>query len=228
MEYLKEVLERRNLKTAYKQVVKNKGSAGVDRLKVTDLQQFLKENWSNLSTKLENGDYQPKPILGIKIPKKSGGERLLGVPTVFDRMIQQAVSQVLSPIFEPEFSNFSYGFRPKRNAGQAVLQAQEFINSGHNQIVDIDLKSFFDLVNHDFMMTLIHRKVKDPKLLKLILKFLRAPIKISGKLHKRRAGVPQGSPLSPLLSNIILNELDKELENRGLSFVRYADDYSLF
>lgn len=153
---------------------------------------------------------------------------MLGIPTVFDRMIQQSVSQILSPIFEPEFSDFSYGFRPKCNAGQAILQAKEFINSGYNHIIDIDLKSFFDLVNHDFLMTLIHRKVKDAELLKLILKFLRAPIEISGKLHKRRAGVPQGSPLSPLLSNIILNEPDKEMESRGLYFVRYADDFSIF
>ena len=227
-ELITRVLTKENLKTAYETVVRNKGVGGVDNMKLSDLKLYLQENWGNLKSKLAIGEYQPKAILGIEIPKSSGGKRLLGVPTVFDRMIQQAIHQVLQPIFEPDFSNYSYGFRPRRSAGQAILQAQQFINEGYQDIIDIDLKSFFDIVNHDYLMTLLYRKVKDPILLKLILKFLRAPIEISGKLQKRRQGVPQGSPLSPLLSNIILNELDKELELRGLRFVRYADDFSIF
>ena len=227
-ELITRVLTKENLKTAYETVVRNKGVGGVDNMKLSDLKLYLQENWENLKSKLAIGKYQPKAILGIEIPKSSGGKRLLGVPTVFDRMIQQAIHQVLQPIFEPEFSDFSYGFRPRRNAGQAILQAQAFINEGYQDIIDIDLKSFFDIVNHDYLMTLLYRKVKDPILLKLILKYLRSPIEISGKLQKRRQGVPQGSPLSPLLSNIILNELDKELELRGLRFVRYADDFSIF
>ena len=227
-ELITKVLTKENLKTAYETVVKNKGVGGVDKMKLSDLKLYLQENWENLKSKLAIGEYQPNAILGMEIPKSSGGKRLLGVPTVFDRMIQQAIHQVLQPIFEPDFSDYSYGFRPRRNAGQAILQAQEFINEGYQDIIDIDLKSFFDIVNHDYLMTLLYRKVKDPILLKLILKYLRSPIEISGKLQKRCQGVPQGSPLSPLLSNIILNELDKELELRGLRFVRYADDFSIF
>jgi len=227
-ELITKVLTKENLKSAYETVVRNKGVGGVDNMKLSDLKLYLQENWENLKPKFAIGEYQPQPILGIEIPKSSGGKRLLGVPTVFDRMMHQAIHQVLQPIFEPEFSNYSYGFRPRRSAQQAVLQAQKFINEGYQDIIDIDLKSFFDIVNHDYLMTLLYRKVKDPILLKLILKFLRAPIEISGKLQKRRQGVPQGSPLSPLLSNIILNELDKELEFRGLRFVRYADDFSIF
>jgi group II intron reverse transcriptase/maturase len=228
MSLLDEVLQNDNLKIAYHNVVSNKGAGGVDKVHVSELKAYLHKNWNRLNTEIETGSYQPQAILGIEIPKRSGGARLLGIPTVFDRMIQQAIHQVLSPMFEPEFSDFSYGFRPKRNAGQAILQAQKYINSGYNQIIDIDLKSFFDMVNHDYLMSLLKRKVQDPVLLRLIWKYLRSPIEISGKLHKRLAGVPQGSPLSPLLSNIVLNVLDKELESRGLHFVRYADDFSIF
>jgi group II intron reverse transcriptase/maturase len=222
------VLGKQNLKNAYRKVVGNKGAGGVDKLEVSDLKPFLTKNWKILKEQVKNGKFLPQPILGVEIPKPNGKKRLLGIPTVFDRMLQQAVCQVLVPIFEPLFSDNSFGFRPKRNAGQAVLKAQQFINQGYTHIVDIDLKQFFDLVNHDFLMTLIYRKVKNPLLLSLILKFLQAPIEISGQLRRRRKGVPQGSPLSPLLSNIILNELDKELELRGLRFVRYADDFSIF
>jgi group II intron reverse transcriptase/maturase len=225
---ISKVLDIQNLKIAYEKVVRNKGVGGVDKLEVSDLKAYLKENWYDLKLQIEQGKYQPQAILGVEIPKSNGKKRLLGIPTVFDRMLQQAVYQVLEPIFEPDFSDYSFGFRPRRSAGQAILQAQEFINQGYNHIIDIDLKSFFDLVNQDFLMTLIYRKVQDPLLLRLILKFLHAPIEISGRLKRRRKGVPQGSPLSPLLSNIILNELDKELENRGLRFVRYADDFSIF
>ena len=225
---ISKVLDKQNLKIAYEKVVRNKGVGGVDKLEVSDLKAYLKENWYDLKLQIEQGKYQPQAILGVEIPKSNGKKRLLGIPTVFDRMLQQAVYQVLEPIFEPDFSDYSFGFRPRRSAGQAILQAQEFINQGYNHIIDIDLKSFFDLVNQDFLMTLIYRKVQDPLLLRLILKFLHAPIEISGRLKRRRKGVPQGSPLSPLLSNIILNELDKELENRSLRFVRYADDFSIF
>jgi RNA-directed DNA polymerase len=228
MELLNKILRKENLHTAYENVVRNKGSCGVDGIGTEALKPFLQENWTRLKEELLNNTYRPQAILGIAIPKRSGGKRLLGIPTTFDRMIQQAIHQELSPLFEPDFSAYSYGFRPGKNAGQAILQAQSYINQGYNSIVDIDLKSFFDTVNHDYLMTLIKRKVKDRDLLRLIWRYLRSPIQIEGKLHKRRLGVPQGGPLSPLLSNIVLNELDKEMENRGLRFVRYADDFCIF
>lgn len=181
-----------------------------------------------LKEELQTGNYKPKAILGISIPKRNGGERLLGIPTTFDRMIQQAIHQELSPMFEPEFSCYSYGFRPGKSAGQAIVQALTYINGGYRHIVDIDLKSFFDEVNHDYLMNRIKRKVRDAQLLRLIWRYLRSPIQIDGKLHKRRQGVPQGGPLSPLLSNIVLNMLDQELAQRELRFVRYADDFSIF
>ena len=175
----------------------------------------IKTHWSSIKRRVESGSYQPDPILGVEIPKKNGKTRLLGIPTVVDRLLQQALHQQLSPLFETDFQTHSYGFRPNRNAHQAVTQALENINDGYQDIVDIGLKSFFDEVNHERLMTLIYRRVKCPLILKLIRNFLRAPISINGKLVKRRKGVPQGSPLSPLLSNIVLNELDKELERRG-------------
>ena len=190
---------------------------------------YLTKYWHEDKTRLLNGNYLPQPILGVSIEKESGkGKRLLGIPTVRDRLLQQAIHQVLSKTWDKGFSAHSYGFRPKRNAGQAVLQAQSFINDGFGHIVNIDLKSFFDMVNHDYLMTLIKRKVKDPILLRLIWRYLRSPIEMNGKLHKRRKGVPQGGPLSPLLSNIVLNELDRELESRNYVFVRYADDFCVF
>ena len=166
--------------------------------------------------------------MGVEIPKSNGKTRLLGIPTVTDRLLQQAVGQVIAIKFEMEFEDYSYGFRPNRNAQQAVLKAQEYINSGYHHIVDIDLKTFFDEVDHCILLQLLYRKVKCPLTLRLIRKWLRAPILINGKLVKRRKGVPQGSPLSPLLSNIMLNELDKEMEKQGLRYVRYADDFSIY
>jgi group II intron reverse transcriptase/maturase len=213
---------------AYDQVLRNKGAAGIDNRSVDDLKCYLRQNWHSIKQQIETGSYQPDPILGVEIPKKNGKTRLLGIPTVVDRLLHQALHQQLSPIFETDFQRHSYGFRPNRNAHQAVTQALENINDGYQDIVDIDLKSFFDEVSHELLMTLIYRRVKCPLTLKLIRKILRTPISINGKLVKRRKGVPQGSPLSPLLSNIVLNELDKELERRGHRYVRYADDFSIY
>lgn len=222
------VLSKGNMTLAYNLVLKNKGAAGIDNRSVDDLLAYLKQHWHSIKHQAETGSYQANPILGVEIPKRNGKKRLLGIPTVVDRLLHQAFHQQLSPIFEPDFQKHSYGFRPNRNAHQAVTQALENINDGYQDIVDIDLKSFFDEVSHELLMTLIYRRVKCPLTLKLIRKFLRAPISINGKLVKRRKGVPQGSPLSPLLSNIVLNELDKELERRGHRYVRYADDFSIY
>lgn len=222
------VVSKENMTNAYYQVLKNKGAAGIDNKSVNDLLSYLNQCWNSTKHQVESGSYQPDPILGVEIPKKTGKTRLLGIPTVVDRLLQQALHQQLSLIFEEDFQRHSYGFRPNRNAHQAVTQALENINDGYQDIVDIDLHSFFDEVSHEFLMTLIYRKVKCRLTLRLIRKFLRAPISINGKLVKRRKGVPQGSPLSPLLSNIILNELDKELEKRGHRYVRYADDFSIY
>ncbi len=213
---------------AYRQVKSNKGSAGVDGMPVKELYAHLTNNREQLESDIREGKYLPQAIRGVEIPKSNGKTRLLGVPTVTDRMLQQAVGQVLAARFEMEFEDYSYGFRPNRNAQQAVLKSQEYINTGYQHIVDIDLKSFFDEVDHCILLQLLYRKVKCPLTLRLIRKWLRAPIEIKGKLVKRRKGVPQGSPLSPLLSNIMLNELDKEMEKQGLNYVRYADDFSIY
>ena len=228
MGILDEILSKSNLTRAYDQVVRNQGSAGSDRMQVSELKLHLQKHWGEIRSAIEQGVYQPKPVLGIEIPKRSGGKRMLGIPTVTDRMIQQAIHQVLSPKWEPEFSNYSFGFRPGRNAQQAVKQAQSYINEGYQVIIDLDLQSFFDVVNQDFLMSLLNRKIQDRMILKLIRKYLQTGILVDGLIQERRTGTPQGSPLSPLLSNIILNELDKELEGRGLHFVRYADDCSIF
>jgi group II intron reverse transcriptase/maturase len=225
---IEQVLNKRNMMRAYRQVVSNKGSAGVDGMSVKELYTFLSNNRERIETEIRQGKYLPQPILGVEIPKSNGKTRLLGVPTVIDRMLQQAVGQAIAIKFEMEFEDSSYGFRPNRNAQKAVLKAQEYINSGFRNIVDIDLKSFFDEVDHCILLQLLYRKIKCPLTLRLIRKWLRAPILINGKLVKRRKGVPQGSPLSPLLSNIMLNELDKELEKEKLRYVRYADDFSIY
>ncbi len=225
---IEQVLNRRNVQRAYRQVVSNKGSAGVDGMSVKELYNYLSENRERIETEVRQGKYLPQPILGVEIPKSKGKTRLLGIPTVIDRLLQQAVGQAIAIKFEMEFEGNSYGFRPNRNAQQAVLKAQEYINSDYQHIVDIDLKNFFDEVDHCILLQLLYRKVKCPLTLRLIRKWLRAPILINGELVKRRKGVPQGSPLSPLLSNIMLNELDKEMERQGLKYVRYADDFSIY
>lgn len=216
------------MQRAAKQVLANKGSAGVDGMSVKQLSAHLHKNRDAIATGIVNGKYLPQPILGVEIPKSNGKTRLLGVPTVTDRVLQQAVSQVIMLLFEEEFKQHSYGFRPNRNAQQAVQQAQKNIHEGYQHIVDIDLKNFFDEVDHCILLQLLHSKVKCPVTLRLIRKWLRVPMMIKGKLTKRRKGVPQGSPLSPLLSNIMLHELDKELEKHGLRYVRYADDFSVY
>ena len=228
MELIEQVINRQNMMRALNQVKQNKGSAGIDRMSVSELYDYLTTNRQSIEQSLLNGTYLPQPILGVEIPKSNGKVRLLGVPTVADRMLQQAVGQVLANRFEMDFEDFSFGFRPNKNAQQAVLKALEFINSGYQDIVDIDLKNFFDEVDHCILLQLLYRRVKCPLTLRLIRKWLRAPILINGKLVKRRKGVPQGSPLSPILSNIMLDELDKELDRRGVKYVRYADDFSIY
>ncbi|MCB9313366.1 MAG: group II intron reverse transcriptase/maturase [Lewinellaceae bacterium] len=225
---IEQLLKRENLNRAYVKVVRNQGAGGVDGLQVSDLKDFLRDHGSVLIESVRSGSYQPQPIKGVAIPKSNGKTRLLGVPTVADRVLQQALTQVLEPLFEPDFRPFSYGFRPGRNAQQAVIQAQAYINEGYQYIVDIDLKNFFDEVDHVLLLNLIYKRVKCKMTLCLLRRYLRAPILLEGKLHKRRKGVPQGAPLSPLLSNILLHELDKELEKRNLRYVRYADDFSVY
>ena len=225
---IEQVLTRKNMLRAMHQVQRNHGSAGVDHMPVTQLSELMSIDKEVLTEEVRQGKYLPQTIKGVYIPKGGGKTRLLGIPTVRDRMLQQAVLQVVAARFEFEFSDNSYGFRPGKNLHQAVIKGLGYINDGYQHIVDIDLKSFFDEVDHCYLLQLLHRKVKCPVTMRLIRKWLRAPIQIDGKLVKRRKGVPQGSPLSPLLSNIMLHELDRELEKRGLRFVRYADDFSIF
>jgi RNA-directed DNA polymerase len=225
---IEHVIQQWNLNNAYQKVCANKGAGGVDGMEISQLNAHLQTHGQNIVEHIRNGSYQPSPIKGVEIPKSNGKTRMLGIPTLTDRVIQQALHQVLEPVFEPGFQRHSYGFRPNRNAQQAVQQAQRNINEGYQHEIDIDLKSFFDQVDHAILLELIHRKVTCRLTMKLLRKFLRAPMQINGTLHKRRQGVPQGSPLSPLLSNILLNELDRELEKRGHRYVRYADDFSIY
>jgi group II intron reverse transcriptase/maturase len=225
---IEKVVHPYNLQKALEHVIANKGSAGVDGISTKELRKVFAEKKDQLITEIKQGSYQIQPILGIEIPKGNGKTRLLGVPTTSERVLQQAVSQSIAPLFEPEFKPNSFGFRPNKNARQAVGQARDYIHSGLNHIVDIDLKNFFDEVDHCLVLNLVFQKVKCKTMMQLIRKWLRAPIKINGKLLKRRKGVPQGSPLSPLLSNILLHQLDKEMTRRGHKFVRYADDFSIY
>ncbi len=225
---IEQILTARNLSIARNKVIANKGSCGVDGMKVSDLKDHIRSNRSKVCTSIIHRSYKMSSIRGVEIPKGNGKTRLLGVPTVVERWLQQAVSQQLANRFELEFEKESYGFRPNKNAQQAVLRSQGYINNGYQDIIDIDLKAFFDEVAHYKLLQLIYHKVKCPTTLLLIRKWLRAPILIKGKLHKRRKGIPQGSPLSPLLSNIMLDQLDKYLKYKGYKFVRYADDFSVY
>jgi RNA-directed DNA polymerase len=211
---MEQVINRRNMHLAYQQVVRNKGSAGVDGMPVSELKPFIRKEREAIVLSMVQGRYLSQPILGVSIPKPGGKTRLLGIPTVVDRWLQQAVAQAITPRFEYAFNDHSYGFRPGKNAHQCIHKSQQYINEGYKHIVDIDLKSFFDEVDHCLLLQLLYRKVKCPLTLRLIRQWLRAPMLINGKLTKRRKGVPQGSPLSPLLSNIMLHELDGELERR--------------
>lgn len=221
---LNEMLSNENLNKAFLQVVRNKGAEGVDGMKYTELKDYLKEHGEEIKEQIRTRKYKPKPVRRVEIPKDNGGVRNLGVPTVLDRFIQQAIVQVLTPIYEPLFSEHSYGFRPNRCCEMAIIKALEYMNDGFQWVVDIDLEKFFDNVSHDKLITLVMRNVKDGEIVSLIRKYLVSGIIIDNEYKESTIGTPQGGNLSPLLSNIILNELDKELEARGLRFTRYADD----
>ena len=221
---LEQILERENMMTAYKKVKSNGGAGGIDGISTKDVRDYLVKNWSGIRAQIRQRKYKPQPVKRVEIPKPSGGVRNLGIPNVIDRIIEQAVAQVLTPIVEPHFSEYSYGFRPNRCAQQAVIKLLEYFNDGYTYIVDIDLEKFFDNVHHDKLMTLVRNIIHDPDTESLIHKYLKAGVMIKGKYEDTPVGTPQGGNLSPLLSNIMLNELDKELEARGLHFVRYADD----
>jgi RNA-directed DNA polymerase len=218
------VLESANVRQAWKRVKSNGGAAGVDGTTVYEFVDTIRTSWAGIRESLMNGTYQPSPVLRVEIPKKSGGKRPLGIPTVCDRLIQQSVQQVLTPEFDPKFSESSYGFRPNRSAHGAVRKVQQLIRNDYRFVVDIDIEKFFDRVDHDILMMLISRQVSDKRVLRLIGSYLRSGVKVDGKLEPTQKGTPQGGPLSPLLANIYLDVLDKELEKRGLNFVRYADD----
>ena len=225
---MEEVCERENLKRALKRVRSNKGSPGVGGMTVDELPGFLKEHWLEIREQLLQGTYKPKPVKRVEIPKPGGGSRKLGIPTVLDRFIQQAVLQVLQERWDPTLSDHSYGFRPGRSAHQAVAKAQEHLAEGYQYVVDIDLEKFFDKVNHDMLMSRVAKRVADKRLLKLLRAFLNAGVMEDGLISPTDKGTPQGGPLSPLLSNIVLDDLDRELEKRGLRFVRYADDCNIY
>lgn len=225
---MEQVLSRGNLLNALKRVERNKGSHGVDFMSVKDLRKHILETWESLRASLTKGTYQPSPVRRVEIPKPNGGVRLLGIPTVTDRFIQQAITQILTPIFDPAFSTQSYGFRPNKRGHDAVKQAKRYIEDGYRWVVDIDLEKFFDKVNHDRLMRILSKRIQDRTLLSLIRKYLQSGIMIQGVVTQSEEGTPQGGPLSPLLSNIVLDELDKELEKRGHKFVRYADDCNIY
>ncbi|MFS0883569.1 group II intron reverse transcriptase/maturase [Metabacillus niabensis] len=228
MELLEQILSNRNMNEAYLRVYKNKGASGVDGVTIEELKQYLRENKDELRKRIRTRKYQPQAALRVEIPKENGKMRKLGIPTVVDRVVQQAIHQVLSPIFERQFSEYSYGFRPKRSCEMAIIKSLEFLNDGHDWVVDIDLERFFDTVHHDKLMRIISNTIDDGDVISLIRKYLVSGVMVKGKYEETPVGTPQGGNLSPLLSNIMLNELDKELQKRGLRFVRYADDALIF
>lgn len=221
---MERILSRENMQLAYKQVKAKKGAGGVDGITVDEVSKYLKENWPSIKERIEKRKYKPQPVRRVEIPKASGGVRKLGIPNVMDRIIEQAIVQAITPIVEPHFSEYSYGFRPKRRAQQAIMKVLEYLNDGYLYIVDIDLEKFFDNVPQDKLMTLVGKIIQDPDTESLINKYLKAGVMVKGTYEETEIGTPQGGNLSPILSNIMLNELDKELEARGLHFVRYADD----
>ena len=225
---IEEVLQRDNMLRALKRVQSNKGASGVDGMTVEELHPYLHTHWLSVKSTILDDSYKPREVRKVEIPKPNGGKRMLGIPTVLDRLIQQCISQYLQTKYDKDFSETSYGFRPGKSAHQAVRKAQEYLNAGYTYVIETDLEKFFDVVSHDRLMSILRRKIKDEILLKLIRKYLKAGIMSDGKIEQRTQGTPQGSPLSPLLSNIILDELDKELEKRGHKFVRYADDLSIY
>nr|WP_313609290.1 group II intron reverse transcriptase/maturase [Dysgonomonas sp.] len=227
-ELLEDILHRNNLNAAWKKVKDNKGAAGIDGMSVDEMLPYLKEHREELLESIRGGFYKPKPVRRVEISKPDGGVRMLGVPTVIDRMIQQAIAQVLEPIFEKTFSDNSYGFRPGRNAHQAIKQARRYYDEGYTRVVDIDLAKYFDTVNHDLLMDMLREQVRDKRVLTLIRKFLKSGIMINGLVNASQEGTPQGGNLSPLLSNIYLTRFDKMLEERGHKFVRYADDCNIY
>jgi RNA-directed DNA polymerase len=228
MELMERVVERGNLKAALQRVRKNKGSPGIDGMGVDDLLPYLWENWERIRASLLDGSYRPSAVRRQEIPKSGGGVRQLGIPTVLDRFIQQAVLQVLQPIFDPTFSEHSYGFRPGRRAHDAVCQAQRYLQSGRRWVVDVDLEKFFDRVNHDVLMVRLEKRIGDRRLLRVIRRYLEAGVLADGVVVERSEGTPQGGPLSPLLANVLLDEIDQKLERSGHAFVRYADDCNVY
>lgn len=222
------VVERENMIKAYNRVRSNKGAPGVDGMSTGELKEHLREKWAGIKEELLEGRYEPQPVLRVEIPKAGGGMRELGIPTVVDRLIQQALHQVISPVFEAGFSESSYGFRPARSAHQAIEKAREYVDAGKRWVVDMDVEKFFDRVNHDVLMSRVARRVKDKRVLRLIRRYLQSGVMAGGLVSQTVQGTPQGGPLSPLLSNIVLDELDKELERRGHLFCRYADDCNVY
>jgi len=223
-----QIVSQKNMIKAYKRVVSNKGSSGIDGMSVKDLKCYLDLHWTEIKAALLQGDYYPQAVRQVEIPKPNGGVRLLGIPTVIDRLIQQAIHQILEPTFDPTFSDNSYGFRPRRSTRQAVKQARQYVRSGGRWIVNVDLSKFFDEVDHDRLLSKLRIKIKDRRVIHLIDRYLRVGVMSNGIEQRRTKGTPQGSPLSPLLSNIVLDELDKELEKRMHQFVRYADDFQIY
>jgi RNA-directed DNA polymerase len=228
MDLMEQVVDRENMIRAWKRVRANKGSPGIDGVTVEELTGYLREHWPRIREELLKGEYRPQPVKEVEIPKTGGGTRRLGIPTVVDRVIQQAILQVLDPIYDPTFSEHSYGFRPRRRAHQAVEEAKRHIAEGYEWVVDLDLEKFFDRVNHDILMGRLARRIGDRRVLWIIRRYLQAGVMVNGVVQERWEGTPQGGPLSPLLSNILLDELDKELERRGHRFCRYADDANVY